>query len=61
MYVSKIALPRVVQNVIIPSSHRNIVRITYAPQIAKKNTTISNADTCSVGLNTSVRAKAIGR
>ena len=41
MYVSKIALARVVQKVTIPSSQRFIVRIRYAPQIATRKTSTS--------------------
>ena len=57
----KIAPTRVVQNVTIPSENSFNERITYAPQMATRNTTISSAFGCSVGWKMSDSATAIGR
>ena len=60
MKISKIALTRVVQNVIIPSVDMNIVRIRYAPQIAKKKTTTSSSVGSSTGSKATHSSAAIG-
>ena len=60
MKSSKIALTRVVQNVIIPRIERNIVRIRYAPQIATAKTATSIGRGSSVGSKMSQSAAAIG-
>ena len=59
--LEKMALPRVVQNVTVPSSQRFMVRIRYAPTIAGKNTTTPSGVRSKVGLKTSVSPTAIGR
>ncbi len=59
-YASKMAPIRVVQKVIIPSTHRSNERMRYAPQMATKNTMICPAVGDSDGRKITDKTTAIG-